>query len=149
MTWHYQTFDTLTVTQLYSILQLRSKVFVVEQNCPYLDMDDKDQQSIHLWMEDEAGSILAYCRLLPPGISYPECAIGRVVTDPAIRKNGSGRILMQQAIAYIEGEWRQRVIRIGAQLYLKTFYESLGFRQTSAEYPEDGIPHIEMMRESL
>lgn len=149
MTWHYQTFDNLTVVQLYSILQLRSKVFVVEQNCPYLDMDDKDQQSVHLWLSGEKGDALAYCRLLPPGISYPQCSIGRVVTDPAIRKNGSGRILMQQAIAYIEREWQQRVIRIGAQLYLQAFYESLGFRQTSAEYLEDGIPHIEMQRESL
>lgn len=147
MTWHYKAFDTLNVQELYSILQLRSKVFVVEQNCPYLDMDDKDQKSVHLWLAEDNGPALAYCRLLPPGISYPECSIGRVVTDPGIRKNGSGRVLMQQAIAYIETEWQQELIRIGAQLYLKSFYESLGFSQSSEAYLEDDIPHIEMQRQ--
>jgi ElaA protein len=147
MTWYYKTFETLTVQELYPILQLRSKVFVVEQNCPYLDMDDKDQKSIHLWAAAEAGGpAIAYCRLLPPGVSYQECSIGRVVTDPDVRKNGSGRMLMQNAIAYIEREWQEPVIRIGAQLYLKAFYESLGFLQSSEEYLEDGIPHIEMIR---
>lgn len=147
MTWYYKTFETLTVQELYPILQLRSKVFVVEQDCPYLDMDDKDQQSIHLWATAGAGGpVLAYCRLLPKGISYPECSIGRVVTDPGVRKNGSGRLLMQNAITYIEKEWQEPVIRIGAQLYLKAFYESLGFLQRSEAYLEDGIPHIEMIR---
>lgn len=147
MTWYYKTFETLTVQELYHILQLRSKVFVVEQDCPYLDMDDKDQQSIHLWAAARAGGPpIAYCRLLPQGISYPECSIGRVVTDPDVRKNGSGRLLMQHAITYIESEWQEPVIRIGAQLYLKAFYESLGFLQSSEEYLEDGIPHIEMIR---
>lgn len=146
MNWHYQSFETLTVPQLYALLQLRSKVFVVEQNCPYQDMDDKDQRAIHLWLSGDEGQVLACCRLLPAGVSYPECSIGRVVTDPSIRKNGSGRLLMQQAIRYIETQWQQQQIRIGAQLYLKAFYESLGFVQSSDPYLEDNIPHIEMIR---
>ncbi len=147
MNWHYRSFDLLSVSELYSILQLRSKVFVVEQNCPYLDMDDKDQQSIHLWLADDQGRALAYCRLLPAGVSYPQCSIGRVVTDPGVRGSGSGRVLMQKAISYIEAQWQETSIRIGAQLYLKTFYESLGFVQSSEPYLEDNIPHIEMIRQ--
>lgn len=146
MNWHSKTFETLSISELYRILQLRSKVFVVEQNCPYLDMDDKDQQSVHLWLAGDDGRVLAYCRLLPAGISYPQCSIGRVVTDPQARGSGAGRRLMEKAIHDIEATWQATSIRIGAQLYLKTFYESLGFVQSSEPYLEDDIPHIEMIR---
>lgn len=146
MQWIYKRFNDLTVTELYGLLQLRSKVFVVEQNCVYLDMDGKDADAIHIMGMDADGNIAAYCRLLHAGISYKEYAIGRVVTGPESRAQGAGRALMRQAIRYIEEEWGINPIRIGAQLYLKTFYESLGFAQVSDMYLEDGIPHIEMLR---
>jgi len=145
MNWHLQAFDTLTIPELYAILQLRSKVFVVEQQCVYQDMDGKDRKAMHLWCSDQQNNCIAYCRLLPPGISYTEASIGRVVTDPDHRKGGMGRLLMEKAIAVLTEEKREPAIRISAQEYLQRFYESLGFARVSESYLEDGIPHIEML----
>ncbi|HYJ38873.1 MAG TPA: GNAT family N-acetyltransferase [Chitinophagaceae bacterium] len=141
--WKCQSFDRLTVDDLYAILRLRSEVFVVEQNCVFLDMDDKDQQSWHAcgWHEDR---LIAYTRLVPPGLAYAEPSIGRVVTSPSVRKAGVGRKLMEYSIEKIFSLFGKQPIKIGAQLYLKSFYESLGFRQSSEVYLEDGIEHIEM-----
>ena len=143
LNWQYKAFNELTPAELYSILKLRSKVFVVEQNCVYLDTDDKDQFSFHLsaWDDD---TLVAYARILPPGLSYSEASIGRVVTDPMHRKTGAGRLLMKHAIEKTHAQFGNSDIKIGAQLYLLQFYGSLGFIQSGAEYLEDGIPHVEM-----
>lgn len=144
MNWDTKSFNELSTAELYKILQLRCAVFVVEQNCPYQDLDNKDLNAIHLWNSDTDGNITAYCRLLPAGISYTEASIGRVATT--VRNTGLGRVLMQKAISFIHDTWNQSAIRISAQLYLDKFYTSLGFETVSEPYMEDGIPHIEMVK---
>jgi len=145
ITWTIKKFDALTPDELYAFLQLRSKVFVIEQNCVYPDLDDKDQSSYHL-MGWENNKLIAYTRLVPPGISYPELpAIGRVVTSLDARRKGSGRELMKMSIDKARELFGNTSIKIGAQVYLKKFYESFGFIQTSDIYDEDGIDHIEMI----
>jgi Predicted acyltransferase len=145
ITWSCKTFNDLTPGELYSILQLRNEVFIVEQDCVYQDCDGKDQQSHHFmgWQQDK---LVAYTRLLPAGIAYVEISIGRVVTSPSIRGNGIGKELMIRSIDKIHELFGQNPIKIGAQLYLKNFYESLGFNQISDVYLEDGIEHIHMLR---
>ena len=143
-TWIYKQFDDLTPSELYAILQLRNEVFVVEQRCVFQDADDKDQPSYHL-MGWENNKLMAYARLVPPGIAYKEASIGRVVTSPAARRSGAGRELMQVAIAACKKLFAINTIRIGAQLYLKNFYGSLGFFPKGEIYLEDGIEHIQML----
>jgi len=143
--WTTKTFESLTPAELYQILRLRSEVFVVEQNCVFLDMDNKDQFSLHL-MGYDAANLVASARLIAPGKVYEEMSIGRVVTSPAYRKKGAGRELMHVAIKECYRLFGESPIKIGAQLYLQKFYESLGFAQTSDAYDEDGIDHIEMIR---
>jgi ElaA protein len=145
MNWHTKSFAELSTVELYKILQLRCAVFIVEQHCPYQDVDDKDVKAIHLWSSDDDGNITAYCRLLPAGISYTEPSIGRVATAANIRNTGLGRVLMQKSIAYIHDTWNRPAIRISAQLYLDQFYTSLGFERVGEAYLEDDIPHIEML----
>ncbi len=145
MNWHIKSFTDLDLHDLYYILQLRAEVFVVEQNCPYQDIDDKDQKAIHMWCSNDEGKIVAYCRLLPSGVTYTEPSIGRVVSAPSIRNTGSGRLLMEKAINYMLSELHHTSIRISAQLYLEKFYISLGFATVSEPYLEDDIPHIEML----
>jgi len=145
MNWICKSFDELTPHELYAILQLRSIVFVVEQNCLYPDMDGKDQHSFHL-MGWENEKLCAYTRLVPKGVSYKDHqSIGRVVTAPHSRGKGAGRELMLHSIVKTIELFGNNPIKIGAQLYLKKFYESLGFIQTSDTYLEDGIEHIEMI----
>jgi ElaA protein len=144
MEWNCKHFDELTAGELYTILQLRNAVFVVEQNCVYQDADNKDQQSYHL-MCREGNLLIAYTRILPAGISYVESSIGRVVVLPGARKNGTGKRLMETSIEKLFNLFGRVPIKIGAQLYLKKFYESLGFQQCSDIYLEDGIQHIEML----
>ena len=142
--WVFKSFGELTLEELYAILQLRNEVFVVEQNCAYQDADSKDKYCFHLmgW----AGDLLAaYTRIIPKGISYTEASIGRVVTSPVYRNNGIGRALMNESIQKTLQQFDCNDIRIGAQLYLKKFYASLGFVQCSEPYLEDNIPHIEML----
>jgi ElaA protein len=143
MIWSCKKFDELNPHELYSILQLRNDVFVVEQNCVFQDADNKDQYCFHL-MAWEEKNLLAYTRIVPAGISYVESSIGRVVVSRSARKNGTGKLLMQKSIETLFSLFGEVEIKIGAQLYLKKFYESLGFQQTSAIYLEDGIEHIEM-----
>ena len=143
--WRLKKMDELSAQELYQILQVRSEVFVVEQNCVYLDADGKDDKSYHFcgWINDK---LAAYCRLLPMGISYPDAAsIGRVVTHPNFRNLGAGKILMQKAINTTYELFEVNSIKIGAQLYLLKFYSDLGFKQISDTYLEDGIPHITML----
>ncbi|MEP6512298.1 MAG: GNAT family N-acetyltransferase [Parafilimonas sp.] len=135
----------MTQLELYKILQLRNEVFVVEQNCVYLDADNKDQSCYHLAGSD-GDLLVAYTRLMPAGIAYKkEASIGRVVTSAAYRNTGIGRILMQKSIEQCRLLFNDARIKIGAQLYLQSFYESFGFKQLSDIYLEDGIEHIEML----
>lgn len=139
-------FEQLTVRELYDIMALRQEVFVVEQNCPYLDADGKDLHAWHLMGRDPDLRLLAYTRLLPVGVSYEGyCSIGRVVSSPAARGTGGGRAVMQRSIELCRHLFGPAPIKIGAQTYLLRFYESLGFRSTSEEYLEDGIPHTKMI----
>ena len=146
LNWTYKHFTALNTQELYTIFSLRSEVFVVEQNCVYLDTDKKDLDAWHLcgWQDDV---LVAYVRILAPGVSYEEASIGRVLTNPAFRKNGYGVELMKVAIEKTIQQFNVQKIKIGAQLYLQNFYSNLGFTQTSEVYMEDGIPHIEMLLE--
>lgn len=147
MNWVLKKFDELTVHELYAILQLRNEVFAIEQNCVYPDMDNKDQASWHL-MCFENNKLMAYTRLLPPGLSYPDPSIGRVVTSMAIRRSGLGKELMQRSIEQCETIFGNLLISLGAQLYLKKFYESFGFVASGDVYLEDGIEHVRMTRKA-
>jgi len=139
-------FDALTTRELYEIMVLRQAVFVVEQNCPYLDADGKDLASWHLLGRDANGQLAAYTRLLPEGVSYPGYAsIGRVVSAPEARGTGAGRVVMQRSIEMCRHLFGPCPIKIGAQTYLLRFYESFGFRSTGEQYLEDGIPHTKMV----
>ena len=142
--WECKKFTELNVTELYEIMKIRSQVFVVEQNCIYLDADDKDALSFHLFTK-HAGTVAAYARLLPPGLAFKEASIGRVISAPSQRRNGFGILLMQEAITKTLHLYCTNKIKIGAQLYLQSFYESLQFEKCSEQYDEDGIPHIEMI----
>lgn len=143
--WTLKPYHQLLTDELYSILQLRSAVFVVEQSCAFQDMDNKDKLAWHLmgWQDQQ---LVAYTRLLPPGAAYTCASIGRVVTASVARRTGAGRELMTRSIAETERLFGKGPIKIGAQLYLREFYQSLGFEQTSDIYDEDGIDHIEMIR---
>lgn len=146
--WKLKAFNELTPYELYTIMQLRNAVFVVEQNCVFQDADNKDQSSYHLmgWQEN---SLVAYTRLLPKGLSYNNYpSIGRVVTSPLVRNTGIGKKLMEVSINKLYELYGQMPIKIGAQLYLKNFYEGFGFIATEHEYMEDGIPHVEMIKQS-
>ena len=144
MDWSCKKFDELTANELYAILQLRNEVFVVEQNCVFQDADNKDQYSYHV-MGWKNHKLIAYTRIVPAGISYAETSIGRVVTSPEERGTGIGKELMQKSIEASNMIYGRIPIRIGAQLYLKKFYESFKFQKTSDIYMEDGIEHIEML----
>jgi len=149
MNWLCKKFDELSPDELYSILQLRNEVFVVEQNCVFQDADDKDQKCFHL-MCWNGKKLIAYARIIPAGICYEEISIGRVVTSPSARKKGLGKKLMLEIINAVKSLFGAgSSIKIGAQLYLKKFYESLGFKKTSNIYIEDGIEHIEMLLSNI
>jgi len=143
--WVLKHFNELSVTELYSILQLRNEVFVVEQNCVFQDADNKDQNCYHL-MGFQNDLLVAYTRIVPPQIIYVEASIGRVVTSTNVRRNGAGKLLMHQSIKCLYELFGQVSIKIGAQLYLKQFYESFDFVQTGCIYLEDGIEHIHMVK---
>lgn len=136
-----KTFDELTTAELYEIYKLRISVFVVEQNCPYQEIDDADKTAIHLWLQDEDG-IQAYARALPPGAIFPEASIGRVIA--AKRRSGLGTQIVSAAIQTIKEKFHTQTIKIEAQTYVKSLYEKLGFTQISDQFLEDGIPHVLM-----
>ena len=144
--WQVKAFSELSLHELYEVLRLRSEVFVVEQHCPFQDLDNKDQACHHLLAYLEEGTLAAYARLVPAGLTFEHAAIGRVVTSPQVRHLGIGRELMQRSIEAMGQLYGPVPIQIGAQLYLRRFYESFGFRASSAMYLEDGIEHIEMIR---
>lgn len=145
VSWRIKSFETLLPEELYQLLRLRSEVFVVEQQCVFLDQDNKDQESLHV-MGFIENQLVVYVRILPPGLAYEEPSIGRVVSSPSIRRSGVGRILMEKAIELTTLMYAGKNIRIGAQFYLTTFYGSLGFEPQGDIYLEDGIDHIEMVK---
>jgi ElaA protein len=136
-------FNELSVQELYKVLQLRSEVFVVEQNCVYQDIDGKDEKAHHV-LGFYNNELVAYTRLFDAGISYQNASIGRVLVKQCYRDKNWGHDLMRFSIQAIQDLYNKTAITIGAQEYLKKFYESHGFKQTSQTYLEDGIPHIEM-----
>jgi ElaA protein len=141
--WKIKKFEELSTPELYQIVRLRSEVFVVEQNCVYQDIDNKDQKALHLFGEFE-GEIIAYSRLFKPGDYFEFASIGRVVVAQKSRDKNFGHELINQSILEIKNHFNEQAITISAQLYLKKFYESHGFVATSETYLEDDIPHIEM-----
>ena len=147
MRWICKKFEELKPIELYHIIQLRLEVFSVEQNCPYQDADNKDPFCHHLMGMSSSG-LIAYSRILPSGLAYSEISIGRIVNSPSVRGTGIGRLLVQKSLESALQLYGRVPIRIGAQLYLKAFYESFGFQQTSEIYLEDNIKHIEMLKDS-
>jgi ElaA protein len=148
--WRCLPFAAMSADTLYRLLRLRSEVFVVEQNCVFLDLDGLDAQCMHLLGEtvDEQGAVhlLASTRLVPPGLAFEEASIGRVVTAPAARGGGIGHTLMAESVRQLIALWGEQPIRIGAQAHLERFYNRHGFVSDDKPYIEDGIPHIEMIR---
>jgi ElaA protein len=149
MEWEIKSFDCLNTDELYDLLKLRVDVFVVEQNCPYTEVDGKDRHpgTRHLLGRNRAGQLVAYSRILPPGLSFKPAGFGRVVVAKPSRGKGISHAMVDQAIAYICKVWPNERIQIGAQDYLKKFYASHGFKAVSETYIEDGIPHIDMIRD--
>ena len=143
--WRFARFDELSPREIHELYRLRAAVFVVEQECAFQDLDGADPESWHLsgYRGDE---LVAYSRLVPPGVKYDEPSIGRIVTAQAVRRTGLGRSLVHEALARAEHLWPGKPIRIGAQQRLARFYEEFGFVTASAPYDEDGIPHVEMLR---
>jgi ElaA protein len=147
--WQWSRFSELTPEDLYAVVRLRETVFVVEQNCPYLDADGRDPDAWHLlgWQEHPTERALAaYARVFEPGVRYDEGSIGRVVTAPAARGTGIGKALMAEALRRVESLAPGQPVKIAAQRRLEDFYLGFGFKTTSAPYEEDGIIHVDMLR---
>ena len=145
MNWSWQRFAELGVDNLYDALALRCRVFILEQG-PYLDPDGLDRQSWHLLGRDEAGTLQAYLRVVDPGLKYDEPSIGRVITAPEVRGTGLGRRLFAEGVARCQTAWPGQAIRISAQAHLERLYGTYGFVRVGANYLEDGIPHVEMIK---
>ena len=142
--WQIKPYQDLTLNEFHDIIALRVNVFVVEQDCPYQDLDGKDKKCYHVICRDGKGNIVATARILPPGISYDSTSIGRVVIDKEIRGKGIGHELMQKCMDYALVEFGNSTITISAQKHLENYYKSHDFISTGNEYLEDGIPHVEM-----
>lgn len=142
--WQTSAFDALAPAVLYRAIKLRQDVFILEQECLYPDLDDLDPQATHIlcWRE---GVLVAYQRCLPPGVSYPQSSIGRIIVTPEVRGVQLGRQLVQRGIDYNLAQWPDHDIKIGAQAHLQPFYTSLGFATVGEEYMEDGIMHAPML----
>ncbi len=146
MNWWYGRFAEISVDDLYDALALRSQVFVVEQNCVFLDADGADRASGHLLGRDDAGALQGYLRIVDPGVKFAEPSIGRVITSEATRGTGLGHRLIAEGVARCTASWPGQPIRIGAQSRLQSFYARHGFVREGDDYIEDGIPHCEMLR---
>ena len=146
ITWTTKTFKDLTVDEYFELLHLRIAVFVVEQNCPYQEVDEKDRQSYHLFGRAENGEVIAVTRVLPKGVSYQEVSIGRVALKKEFRGKGIADTLMIETFKFIETELGKQSIRISAQEYLLNYYYKHGFTQVGDGYLEDDIPHVEMLK---
>ena len=141
-------FDELTLNELYDIMKLRVDIFVVEQNCPYGELDNKDMESIHIFYKED-GEIAAYLRIIPKFLSYDSVSMGRICIKQEFRSRKLGREIVKDAINYIEKDMKEYIITIGAQEYLKDFYASFDFKPISDVYDEDGIKHLDMQRKCL
>jgi ElaA protein len=143
--WECKPFNDLSADQMYTILCVRQEVFVLEQECLYLDADGKDRKSFHLMGFDD-DKLVAYARIVEPGVSYTEVSMGRILTTKTARGNGAGIELMEVGLREIEKIYGKVPVRISAQTYLLNFYQKFGFESTGKEYLEDEIPHTEMLR---
>jgi len=146
LNWKLLSFEDFSNQELYEVIKLRTDVFVVEQNCPYPELDNKDQVSKHFCGYNADGVLSAYCRILPPNVSYKEASIGRFVVEETERENKHGRVMMTLVLEIMTNLFPEYNIRIGAQTYLAKFYGSFGFIQDSESYLEDGIEHMEMLK---
>lgn len=149
VSWQWSRFHDLRPEHLYEVVRLREGVFIVEQNCVYLDADGRDPAAWHLlgWLEENgARKLVAYARVFEPGMRYLEGSVGRVITAPEVRRTGLGRVLMTEALNRLETLAPGQPVRLAAQRYLENFYSSFGFTAASAPYEEDGIIHVDMVR---
>ncbi|MFA5522860.1 MAG: GNAT family N-acetyltransferase [Tissierellales bacterium] len=147
MEWQIKKYSDLTIDELYSILKVRNEVFVVEQNCPYQDCDEKDKQAYHLFLDDN-GDIIAYTRILEKSVSYDEISIGRFLVKEEYRRKGLAKELLVRAMNFIEESLNEKTIRLSGQVYIKDLYKSFGFKEVSDIYLEDDLPHVEMLYNS-
>jgi len=147
LNWQCKNFEDLSVHELYQITKVRQAVFVIEQNCIYPDLDDIDQQCLHLFATSSTDhlKVIAYLRIVPPALKYPQASIGRVLTTSQSRGTGAGISLITKAIEKVRQEYPHSDIKISAQLYLQNFYQRFGFKKVSDVYDEDGIEHISML----
>jgi ElaA protein len=146
MSTEIKSYEALTKDEFHALIALRMEVFVVEQNCPYQDLDGKDLLSFHLLLKDEKQQLIGTARILPAGLSYPEISIGRVLTNAPNRNKGLGHAIMKECINFVHQKWGDSIaIKISAQSHLQAFYNQHGFESTGKEYLEDGIPHSEMI----
>jgi ElaA protein len=143
--WDIKSYNNLSLNQFHDIIKLRINVFVVEQNCPYPELDGKDKNAFHVFGKDETGKTVAVARILPKGISYNEISIGRVATDEKVRKQKVGIELMETCMDFIKTKHPNEIVRISAQSHLVSFYNKFGFISTGKTYLEDNIPHTEMI----
>ncbi|SFN97774.1 ElaA protein [Formivibrio citricus] len=146
--WQWFTLDTFDTRTLLAYLRLRQDIFVVEQKCTAPEIDDYDPPAQHLVGRDKQGRVIAALRLVPPGLKFPEPSLGRVVVHPDSRRGGTGSALLREALAKSDALWPGQGNRISAQSHLQHFYGNVGFKTVSEEYEEDGLPHVEMWRES-
>jgi ElaA protein len=144
-----KSFEELTKSELYAILRLRVEVFVVEQDCPYQELDDWDQVARHFFIRNQSGDIIATLRVFPPDTRYASASIGRVVVKEINRNEGLGKVIMTEALNWLRGNYSNCSVQISAQTYLKKFYESFEFEQVGEGYLEDGIPHIGMILNNI
>lgn len=144
--WSWSTFAALSLDDLHDVIALRQRVFIVEQDCPYNDLDGRDRQAHHLLGRNSGGELMAYARVLPPGGHFAERSIGRVVTAPEARGMGLGQKLMHEALRQVQASFGPQPLRVSAQSHLQRFYRQQGFVTKGAEYLEDGIPHVPMVR---
>lgn len=145
--WTVRTFDQLNAIDVYKILQIRQVVFIVEQQCLYLDTDDWDQDTLHMLAWD-GPELVAYCRIFPPGVRWDDASIGRVIVAKSIRGTGTGNELMERANSWCDEHYRSAIV-ISAQAHLQDFYRRHGYRTVSEEFPVDDIPHVDMRRDAI
>ncbi|MFD0964678.1 GNAT family N-acetyltransferase [Pseudofulvibacter geojedonensis] len=145
LTWKRLSFTDFSIEELYDVLQLRSEVFVVEQDCAYQDIDGKDQKALHILGYKEK-ELVAYTRCFKPNDYFKEASFGRVIIKESARSYGFGHDLIKETLAAIKDGYDETTIRISAQTYLLKFYESHGFTQEGEGYLEDGIPHVNMVK---
>ena len=143
--WEVKHYRDLSLDELHDLIALRIEIFVVEQDCPYQEVDGKDKIAFHQIGRDESGEIVATSRVLGPGISYKEVSIGRVVVSEKVRGNGIAHEMMDRSKEFVLSEYGKVPIRISAQVYLEKYYSRHGFQSTGKKYLEDGIPHMEML----